>query len=250
MPLVEVIKTKKTDEESIATTVELGRKMGKTVIVVSDGVGFYTTRALGPHMSEASWCLQDGASIEEIDAALTKFGFPVGPMTLIDEVGIDVGEKVGHILGDAFGDRMKGPSAMTKVAADGRKGRKNKKGLYSYSEEGEKQGVDGSIYGLIGWSHKPIPPAEIADRCWLQLLNETARCMEEGIITEPRDVDIGTIFGFGFPPFRGGLLHAADTMGITAVVKRLGEFEKKLGARFAPAKLLLDMERKGSKFFP
>lgn len=248
MPLVEVIKTKKTDEETVATTVELGRKMGKTVIVVNDGVGFFTTRALGPYMAEAAYCVQEGASVDEIDAALTRFGFPVGPMTLLDEVGIDVGEKVGKILWDAFGDRLKPPSAMHKIIEDGRKGRKNGKGFYRY-ENGEKQGVDGSIYPLIGWSHKPMASGDIADRCWMALLNECVLCMEEGIIENPRDVDIGCIFGFGFPPFRGGILRYADKLGIGTVVKRLGEFEKKHGERFTPAKLLLDMERKGKTFY-
>lgn len=251
MPLVEVIKTKKTDAETVATTVEIGRKMGKTVIVVNDGVGFFTTRALGPYMNEASYCLQEGASIDEVDAALLQYGFPVGPMTLVDEVGIDVGEKVGKILLDAFGDRMKPPAAMHKVIEDGRKGRKNGKGFFTYDGPGGKKGpVDGSIYPVIGWTHKPIPAQEIADRCWMQLLNETVRCMEDGIITEPRDIDIGVIFGFGFPPFRGGILHAADAAGIGHVVKRMGEFEKKYGERFTPAKLLVDMERSGKTFFP
>src|SRR5204862_6916200 len=111
------------DAETVTTTVEVGRAMGKTVIVVNDGVGFFTTRALGPYMNEASYCLQEGASVEEIDAALTQYGFPVGPMTLVDEVGIDVGEKVGGILLKEFGDRMKPPAAMHKVIEDGRKGR-------------------------------------------------------------------------------------------------------------------------------
>jgi len=251
MPLIEVIKTKKTDAETVTTTVEVGRAMGKTVIVVNDGVGFFTTRALGPYMNEASYCLQEGASVEEIDAALTQYGFPVGPMTLVDEVGIDVGEKVGGILLKEFGDRMKPPSAMHKVIEDGRKGRKNGKGFFTYEGPGGKKGpVDGSIYQVIGWTHKPIPSQEIADRCWMQLLNETVRCMEDGIITEPMEIDLGTIMGFGFPAFRGGVLHAADAAGIGHVVKRMGEFEKKHGERFTPAKMLIDMERSGKTFFP
>ncbi len=249
MPLIEVIRTKKTDDETVATIVDLGRKMGKTVIVVNDGVGFFTTRVLGPFMSEAAFCLQEGASIEEIDAALTRYGFPVGPMTLLDEVGIDVGQKVGKILHDAFGDRLAPPSVMAKVIEDGRKGRKNGRGFYTYTD-GKKGPVDGTIYPLVGWSHKPIPAGEIADRLWLQMLGETVRCMEEEIVTSPRDIDIGTIFGFGFPPFRGGILRAADTMGIGAVVRRLGEFEKRYGRRFAPPRKLLEMERKGERFFP
>ncbi|HVO29859.1 MAG TPA: 3-hydroxyacyl-CoA dehydrogenase NAD-binding domain-containing protein, partial [bacterium] len=247
MPLIEVIRTKKTDEETVATTVAVGRKMGKTVVVVNDGVGFFTTRVLGPFMNEAAYCLQEGASIEEIDKALTHFGFPVGPMTLMDEVGLDVGEKVGKVLLEAFGDRLKPPSVMHKILEDGRKGRKNGKGLFVY-QDGKKQGPDGSIYGLIGWSHKPMASGDIADRCWMQMLTETVRCMEEGIITSARDIDISVIFGFGFPPFRGGILRTADTMGVGAVVKRLAEFEKRYGERFAIPKMLLDMERKGEKF--
>ena len=254
MPLVEVIKTKKTDDETVATTVALGRKMGKTVIVVNDGVGFFTSRVLGPFMNEAAFCLQDGASVEEVDAALTRFGFPVGPMTLLDEVGIDIAEKVGHILRDAFGDRFKAPEATAKLIESGRKGRKNGKGLFLYEPDGKggfkKGAVDESVYGLFGWTHKPIASADIQDRCWMQMLLETVRCMEEGIITNPRDVDIGVIFGFGFPPFRGGLLRTADTMGIPAVVRRLAEFEKRHGSRFAAPKLLLDMEKQGKTFHP
>jgi 3-hydroxyacyl-CoA dehydrogenase/enoyl-CoA hydratase/3-hydroxybutyryl-CoA epimerase len=200
-------------------------------------------------MNEAAWCLADGAKIEEVDHALTDFGFPVGPMTLMDEVGIDVGKKVAAFMQESFGDRMENPPAMNQIADDDRKGRKNGKGIYLYDNPGGKKGgPDESIYELIGWKRGDLASSEIADRCWLRLLNETALCIEDGIIDDPVDIDIGTIFGFGFPPFRGGLLRTADTWGLQKVVDRMKSFEERYGARFKPAQLLQDMGKSNKKF--
>lgn len=249
MPLCEVIRTKDTAKEVEATIVQLGRRMGKTVIVVNDGTGFFTSRVLAPFMNEAAWCLADGAKIEEIDTALMDFGFPVGPMTLIDEVGIDVGQKVGKIMLEAFGSRLKPPTTMEKIAADDRKGRKNGKGIYLYEGPGgEKGDPDPSVYDLIDWKRKEISPTEIADRCWLQMLNETALCIEDGIIEDPVDIDIAVIFGFGFPPFRGGILRTADIWGLQKVVDRMARLQERYGDRFQPAKLLSDMAKANKKF--
>jgi 3-hydroxyacyl-CoA dehydrogenase/enoyl-CoA hydratase/3-hydroxybutyryl-CoA epimerase len=249
MPLVEVIRTKDTSKESEATIVDLSRKMGKTVIVVNDGPGFFTTRVLSPYMNEAAWVLSDGAKIDDIDSALVDFGFPVGPMTLMDEVGIDVGEKVGKVMMQYLGDRLTPPPNMGQIIADGRKGRKNGRGVYLYDKPGgEKSGPDSSIYELIEWSQREVPASEIADRCWLQMLNETALCIEDGIIEDPVDIDIGTIFGFGFPPFRGGLLRTADSWGLQKVVDRMRTLQDKYGERFKPASLLEDMAKAGRRF--
>ncbi len=241
MPLLEVIVTPKTANETTATAVAVGKKQGKTVIVVGDGPGFYTSRALAPYMNEAVILLLEGASVEDLDGALTGFGFPVGPMTLLDEVGIDVGAKVAKVLHGAFGDRMAVPEAMVKVVEAGRLGRKNKKGFYTY-EEGKKKTVDATVYDLLpgGRARKKVNRDEIVERCVLQMVNEAALTLGEGILRSPRDGDIGAIFGLGFPPFRGGPFRWADSEGTGAILERMRKLEGRLGPRFKPAPLLVE----------
>ncbi|HEX2225048.1 MAG TPA: 3-hydroxyacyl-CoA dehydrogenase NAD-binding domain-containing protein [Thermoanaerobaculia bacterium] len=262
MPLLEIIRHPGTSEQTLATAVEVGRVMGKTVIVVNDGPGFFTTRVLAPFLNEAAWMLSEGASIEQVDDAMTAWGWPVGPFALMDEVGLDIGQHVGQVMLTYFGDRMAAPPASGSLIADGRLGRKSGRGFYLYpQEEKGKKGkkakdkgskakqVDPKVYELVGWEPEPFRDEEIVERCWLQMLNETARCMEEGIITNPADVDIGVIFGFGFPPFRGGLLREADRVGLRYVVDRLEHYAVEHGARLAPAPLLQEMARKGERFY-
>jgi 3-hydroxyacyl-CoA dehydrogenase / enoyl-CoA hydratase / 3-hydroxybutyryl-CoA epimerase len=251
MPLLEVIRHPGTSETTVATTVELGRKMGKTVIVVGDGPGFFTSRVLGTMLNEAAWMLAEGARIERVDRAMTRWGWPVGPFALLDEVGLDVARHAGEVVREALGERVAPPPVLERMAADRRLGRKAKRGFYLYEEKKGKAGkrVDEAIYGLIGWQEAPMENREIAERCWLQMLNETARCMEEGIITNPADVDIGVIFGFGFPPFRGGLLREADRHGLAWVVDRLDGYAERHGERLRPAALLQDMASRGARFY-
>ncbi|HEX3130177.1 MAG TPA: 3-hydroxyacyl-CoA dehydrogenase NAD-binding domain-containing protein [Thermoanaerobaculia bacterium] len=252
MPLLEVIRHPGTSQEALATVVEVGRRMGKTVIVVGDGPGFFTSRVLTPFLNEAAWLLVDGASIEQIDRAMTRWGWPVGPFTLLDEVGLDVGRHAGEVMHSALGDRLAPPAAFQRMIDDGRLGRKAKRGFYLYEEEEKKskgRQVDPAVYRLLGWQPGEISDEEIVERCWLQMLNETARCMEEGIIADPADVDIGVIFGFGFPPFRGGLLREADRKGLPWIVSRLEHYAALRGPRLEPAKLLRDMARKGERFY-
>src|SRR4030095_12321983 len=149
MPLLEVIATGETNDDAIVTALAYGKQIGKTVIVVNDAPGFYTTRILSAYMNEAGRLLDEGASIDAVDAALTAFGFPVGPITLLDEVGIDVGGKVGQVLSEAFGARMAPSEAMKRVVTAGRKGRKGGQGFYRYDASGKKGPVDESIYELI-----------------------------------------------------------------------------------------------------
>lgn len=137
MPLLEVITTERTAPWVTATCVELGKKRGKTVIVVRDGAGFYTSRILAPYIDEAVFMVEQGVAIEKIDKALVQFGFPVGPITLLDEVGIDVGAKVSHVMHEAFGDRMIASANRKKLLADKRYGKKNKRGFYSYVDATE-----------------------------------------------------------------------------------------------------------------
>jgi 3-hydroxyacyl-CoA dehydrogenase / enoyl-CoA hydratase / 3-hydroxybutyryl-CoA epimerase len=253
MPLLEIIVTPRTAPSVVATSVELGKRQGKTVIVVNDGVGFYTSRILAPYMNEAAHLLAEGVPVEALDQALVDWGYPVGPITLLDEVGIDVGQKVGKIMLEAFGDRMLPPGGMEKLVADQRLGRKNKRGFYLYADgskgKGKKQ-VDHSVYGVLGVTpDKQLPAQEIVERCALQMINEAALCFGEGILRSARDGDIGAIFGLGFPPFRGGPFRWVDNTGALEVVRKLEKYEKLLGKRFTPAPVLVELARSGDKFY-
>jgi 3-hydroxyacyl-CoA dehydrogenase/enoyl-CoA hydratase/3-hydroxybutyryl-CoA epimerase len=250
MPLLEVIATPRTAPEVIATAVALGKKQGKTVIIAGDAPGFYTNRVLGPYMNEAAWLLAEGAAIDELDAAMVDFGYPVGPITLLDEVGIDVGAKVAAILHAAFGERMRPPDALEAVLASGRLGRKNGRGFYTYGE-GRKKSVDESVYELLpgGRRRTGFPRAEMAERLSLSLVNEAARALGDGIIRSPRDGDIGAVFGIGFPPFRGGPFRMADALGAGPVVEKLERLRQRHGDRFEPAPLLLAKARSGGRFY-
>ncbi|HUQ20244.1 MAG TPA: fatty acid oxidation complex subunit alpha FadJ [Gemmatimonadaceae bacterium] len=265
MPLLEVIVTPQTNRDVIATAVAFGKTIGKTVIVVSDGPGFYVNRILTPYINEAGRLLDQGASIDAIDKALVNFGFPVGPVTLVDEVGLDVASKAGKIMHDAFGERFSPAQSVQAVVASGRFGRKSKKGFYLYDDEGKKGDVDESVYQLVTQSARETPPSaatepkarpefpadEIVQRTVLPMLNEAVRCLEEGVIRSPRDGDVGAVYGFGFPPFRGGPFRYIDTLGADEVVRQLEELNDRFPGRYAPAETLLAMaRRKDYRFHP
>lgn len=250
MPLVEVIAHEKTSAETIATTVAFAKKQGKTPIVVQDGAGFYVNRILALYMNEAAQLLLEGQSVEHLDKALVKFGFPVGPMTLLDEVGIDVGAKISPILEKELGERFMAPAAFDKLLADDRKGRKNGKGFYLYGGKKKAKEVDETVYTVLGL--KPgvdTEASEVAQRCVVQMLNEAVRCLDEGIIASARDGDIGAIFGIGFPPFLGGPFHYIDTLGAENLVNILENYKNRYGDRFEPAEKLKQMAADGTKFF-
>jgi 3-hydroxyacyl-CoA dehydrogenase / enoyl-CoA hydratase / 3-hydroxybutyryl-CoA epimerase len=259
MPLLEVIRTEKTAPEVVATAVAVGKRQGKTVIVVNDGVGFYTSRILGPYMNEASWLLTEGVAIEQIDRALVAWGWPVGPMALLDEVGIDVAAHVGPIMMEAFGDRISPPPAIAKLSGDDRKGRKNERGMYLYGAAAKKKGrgkhVDESVYGVLGLpvpdpkARPKLPVEEIQMRCSLQLVNEALYCHGEGILRSVRDGDIGAIFGLGFPPFRGGPFRYIDSLGAAEVLRRIEGYHQRFGARWAPAPALVEAAKTGKPFY-
>ncbi|HUP42378.1 MAG TPA: 3-hydroxyacyl-CoA dehydrogenase NAD-binding domain-containing protein, partial [Thermoanaerobaculia bacterium] len=246
MPLLEVIRHPATSDEAVATTVALGVEMGKTVIVVDDGPGFFTSRVLGPFVNEAAWILAQGARIEEVDRAMRAWGWPVGPLELLDEVGLDVAHHAGRVIGPFLGERAAPPPVLARLIEDGRKGRKTGRGFYDYS--GKRKRPDPQVYELLGWREAPVPAEEIVERCWLQMLNETARAMEDGVIENPVDVDVGVIFGFGFPPFRGGILKQADRLGLATVVQKLQGYAGRYGERLAPAGLLVEMAAAGRTF--
>ena len=252
MPLLEVIVTPQTSREVTATVVGYGKALGKTVIVVNDAPGFFANRILAPYINEAGVLLDEGVAIDTIDRALVEFGFPVGPITLIDEVGLDIAGKSGAIMLEAFGNRMAPSQSLVRVVAAGRTGRKGKKGFYRYDENGKKRGVDPSVYELLptGQRRTEIPSDEIQRRCVLAMVNEAVRCLQDGILRSSRDGDVGAVFGIGFPPFRGGPFRYVDSLGTERVVRALEGLNADRAPRFAPAQLLIEMARSGRRFYP
>ncbi|HEX4953300.1 MAG TPA: 3-hydroxyacyl-CoA dehydrogenase NAD-binding domain-containing protein [Thermoanaerobaculia bacterium] len=247
MPLLEVIHHPGTDRQALAMAVAVGERLGKTVVVVADGPGFLTTRVLAPLLNEAARCLLEGASIPEVDRAATAWGWPVGPLALLDEVGLDVARHAQGVMTAGLGVRFEAPPPLARLADEGRFGRKAGRGFYRY--EGKAKTPDVSVYALIGWQARPLPAEDIADRLWLAMLNETARAIEDGILRDPRAIDLAVVFGFGFPPFRGGLLREADRRGLSWVVDRLSALAERYGGEaLAPAPLLVRMAAAGEGF--
>jgi 3-hydroxyacyl-CoA dehydrogenase/enoyl-CoA hydratase/3-hydroxybutyryl-CoA epimerase len=250
MPLLEVIPTEATSPDTIVTAVRFGRRMGKTVIVVADRPGFWVNRILSPYLNEAGHLLQEGVPIELMDRTITEFGFPVGPVALLDEVGLDVGQKAGSVMHEAFGERMKPAPTLSRMLGATRLGRKNGRGFYHY-KEGHKAGVDRSVYPLLG-----VHPADevhedlVERRLVYAMLNEAAMAFSEGVVRSPRDADMGAIFGIGFPAFRGGPLRLIDDLGPGRVVETLYQLQEQFGERFRPAPSLLDMARASRRYYP
>ena len=250
MPLLEVIVTDKTAQWATVTAVAFGRKMGKTVIVVRDRPGFWVNRILAPYMNEAGRMLEEGVPVEALDKSMTKFGFPVGPITLLDEVGLDVAVKASAVLHEAYGDRFQPRNGITRMTQEGRLGRKSGRGFYQY-EGGKKTGVDATAYDIIS----PTPGGnnseeDIRRRLVFAMLNEAALALDEGIVRCPRDGDIGAIFGIGFPPFLGGPLRYLDHLGAAKVIGTLNDLADRFGDRFSPAPILERLAESGEPIHP
>lgn len=239
MPLVEVIAPEGAAPWAVNTVFDFTRKLGKTPVLVKDTPGFLVNRLLMFYSAEALWLLDEGYRIEDLDRAMSDWGMPMGPMALADEVGIDVANKVGHILMEAFGDRLVMPSWFDRLTEQGRLGTKNGKGFYRY-EGRERKDPDPAVYGLLGLHPKVLDPdpGTIADRMVLPMVNEAARCLEEGVVRTAGDLDLAMIFGTGFPPFRGGLCRWADQEGLDSILATLERLESAVGDRFRPSQAL------------
>ena len=252
MPLVEVVRGAGTSSQTVATVYRLALTLGKVPVVVGDGAGFLVNRILGPYLNEAGYLLGDGASIDEIDRVAKRFGLPMGPLRLIDEIGIDVSRHAGSSLHEALGDRMTPSPVLVALGETDRLGRKGGRGFYLY-EKGVKKGVDETVYeavGLAGPSEsQPVSERNIRSRLLGQMINEAARILEDGIVTRASDVDLAMIMGTGFPPFRGGLLKFADTIHPKALLDRLRELERDCGVRFSAAPLLRDLAAADRGFY-
>ncbi len=246
MPLVEVVKAEQTSEEVMERAVQFARGLGKIVIVVKDVPGFLVNRLLMPYLNEAAYLMEDGMTADAIDKAATDFGMPMGPMELVDYIGIDIAYKVAHILEEGYGARMKAASLLQKVKEDGLVGKKAGRGFYLY--QGKKKIPNPAVRWPGGQAG--VPSAETAlKRMIYVMVNEAARCLEEGVVPEPGAVDIGMIMGTGFPPFRAGLLHYADSIGLENIAGDLERFAKRVNQeRFSPSAYLLKLAKSRQTF--
>jgi 3-hydroxyacyl-CoA dehydrogenase/enoyl-CoA hydratase/3-hydroxybutyryl-CoA epimerase len=253
MPLVEVIRGQKTSDEAVATIFELSKTLGKMPVVVKDGPGFLVNRLLLPWMSEALFLLEDGMSVEKLDRIFThEFGMPMGPCRLMDEVGLDVGMKVLKIFKQSFGDRIEASKLVHKIEESKRLGRKGGLGFYRYDERGKEIEVDKSIYqvlGLLSPTDK-LESQEVIERGLFVMINEAALALiEDRIVEKPENVDLAMIMGTGFPPFRGGLLRYADSLGSSYVVQELELYATRYGKRFAPTQPYLNIAKTNRTFY-
>jgi len=252
MPLVEVVRGARTSDEAVATVYALALALGKVPVVTGDGPGFLVNRILGPYMNEAGFLLGEGASVEAVDGAAKEFGMPMGPLRLVDEVGIDISRHAGQSLYQALGERLAPSPPLVALADSGRLGKKGGLGFYRY-EGGKEKAVDPDIYAVLGSSvpadRMAVTTREIRGRLVLAMVNEAARALEAGIVTRAADVDLAMIMGTGFPPFRGGLLRFADAIHPRTVLARLEGLQTRHGARFAPAELIRRLARDDRGFY-
>jgi 3-hydroxyacyl-CoA dehydrogenase/enoyl-CoA hydratase/3-hydroxybutyryl-CoA epimerase len=250
MPLLEVIAAARTAPRTIVTAVAFGRRLGKTVIVVRDRPGFFVNRILLPYLNEACRLVIEGVPIEAIDGAMTQWGFPVGPITLMDEIGLDVAHHAATVMHEALGERLAPAFDLGPLLGQGRLGRKSGRGFLRY-RGGRKHGVDPAVYQVIGVTPGTAPPAAaLAERLAYVMLNEAVHALEEEVVRSPRDGDIGALFGIGFPAFRGGPFRALDAARPAAALEILERLTTRYGDRFAPAPLLVDLGRRGGRFHP
>jgi 3-hydroxyacyl-CoA dehydrogenase/enoyl-CoA hydratase/3-hydroxybutyryl-CoA epimerase len=254
--LLEVVRADKTAPWAVATAVAIGKRQRKTVIVVKDGPGFYTTRILFPFLLEAVQLVSDGLPAPAVDEALVEWGFATGPLAQVDDRGIDTVLQVAQGLQATLGTRMTPPGALAALVADERRGRKNGRGIYRYAPGGQpltrdgRRVLDSGAYALLGVEPRTrLPVDEIQQRCVLAMVNEAVRCLGDGILRSPRDGDVGAIFGLGFPRFRGGPFRYVDTIGAADVLRRVQSYADRFGDRWRPAPLLVQMAKKGERFF-
>ena len=251
MKLVEVISGEQTSAETIATATAYAKRVGKMPIVANDGPGFIVNRLLFPYMNESLELLCDGASIAEIERAAVKFGMPMGPISLYDMVGLDTAVYAGITMWKAFPDRTVTSPLLPQMVKAGRYGQKNGLGFFSYKNKKGRAEPDPELAKFIEphvRERRSFTQEEITNRLFLPMLLEGTRALQDNVARDPRDIDLGVIFGLGFPAFRGGLMFWADTVGAANVVEMLKPWEE-LGARMAPTESLLEMAASGSKFY-
>ena len=250
MPLLEIIVTDKTSARALAIATNVGLDQGKTVVVVKDGPGFYTTRILSALTHEAIQVLKLGASVEAIDGAMKDWGFPVGPLSLLDEVGIDVAAHIARgDLGTMFKDRgIEEDDSVEKLFNAKLLGRKSSKGFYNYPKKGRKT-VNKDIYKYFGGEErKKIDKVKMQNQIGLAMVNEAILCLQEGIISSAADGDLAAILGLGFPPFTGGPFSYVNAQGADKILSTLNELQEEFGIRFKAADILVKHAKKNLPF--
>jgi 3-hydroxyacyl-CoA dehydrogenase/enoyl-CoA hydratase/carnithine racemase len=251
MPLVEIIRGAKTSDETVATAVAYAKNIGKSPIVVNDGPGFLVNRLLTPYLNEALELLADGAEMKAVERAAKEFGMPMGPFTLYDVIGLDTSFYAGRVMYEAFPDRTAASPILPALVKAGRLGQKNGLGFFSYKDRGRgapDPAANELIKQYVNKNPQKFTPEQITARLFLPMVLEATRILEAKVVRDPRDVDLGLIFGVGFPPFKGGLLFWADTLGAAKIVEMLKPFEN-LGTRTKPTPMLLEMAKTGGKFY-
>lgn len=259
MPLLEIVLHKGTSKQTAAAAMEVGVRQGKTPIFVNDGPGFFTTRTLAPYLTEVTALLADGCDLEQIDKALKAFGMPVGPITLMDETGIDVCVSVGKVFrAGELGPRVAGggrPELLAKMAEGGFLGRKAGKGWYLYPKDAKKgaakqvnPAVSELLKGFVQCDKK-LSVENIQMRLVGRLINEAAYCVQDNVLRSTTDGDIGCIFGLGFPPFLGGPFRFIDSYGAQKFVDLMSRYRDENGTHFEPCQLLKDYATGNKKFY-
>jgi 3-hydroxyacyl-CoA dehydrogenase/enoyl-CoA hydratase/3-hydroxybutyryl-CoA epimerase len=252
MPLVEVIAGPRSSPEAVATVHALAARLGKVPVIVKDGPGFLVNRILTLYLNEALQLLKEGVRIPAVDQAMVAFGMPMGPFALLDQIGLDVALHVAKVLQAAFGERIGAggeESVIQVLVSAGKLGLKNGRGFYRY-RSGRRTTEDGETYNLVGSpSTRELPPETLQERMVLAMVNEAVVCLQEGMVRGPREIDMAMVMGTGFPPFRGGLLRHADSVGIPIVADRLGRLADAQGERFRPAGLWAEMVREQRRFY-
>ena len=249
MPLVEVVRGAETGDDAVETLAALAVRLGKVPVVTGDAPGFLVNRILGPCLNEAGHLLDEGWDARAVDRAWKRFGMPMGPYRLMDEIGIDVMSHAGSTMAETFGHRMAPAPALVALAGSGRLGRKGGRGFYQYVKGREKD-FDPSVYADMNLSSaraKPKPD-HVRDRLVLVMINEAARVLEEGVVASAADVDLGMVMGTGFPPFRGGLLKYADDRGTEEVAGAMVALTRSCGSRYEPTALMAELARTGGSF--
>ncbi|MCO4795045.1 MAG: enoyl-CoA hydratase/isomerase family protein, partial [Bacteriovoracaceae bacterium] len=250
MPLVEIIKHSKISNETIEALYKWCLKVKKTPVVVGDGPGFLVNRILMPYLNEAGYLLIEGVSMKELDEACLNFGMPMGPCRLLDEIGLDVAVKVAKIIHEGLGDRAESSDLSHQMVEKGFLGKKSGKGFYIYDEKGKPTGPNEEALSILGNAKKKMNETDIQMRVFLPMINEASIILEEGIVDRPSDVDLGLIFGIGFPPFRGGLLRYADGEGLERIYNAIVKFSKEVSAnRYAPSTFLKKLVEDKKKFY-
>lgn len=259
MPLVEVVRGQRTDPEVVARTAALALSLGKTPVVTKDAPGFVVNRLLGPYLDECCRLFELGSTPYELDRMALEFGMPMGPMMLLDEVGLDIAAHTAQSLWSAFGSRMEPSLLLQPLVESGQLGKKTGKGVYLHKSKksGSKLPVNPSIKRPSGSrAVSPLSQEEVIDRMILPMVNEAARLFSEGVVETPQELDLATVFGMGFAPFRGGVLAYADSLGAAEIQRRLEHIAGQTdvinrgeGAeRFRPAEWIVDLAKSGGKF--